>query len=75
MANQEGGENQGGEEHQFEPSDQFLRRLSMSFRGEGPSRSMHKRVKFDDKHAKTDFPRHVSAMETEISRTHHTEEE
>ena len=74
MANQ-GEENQGGEEHQFASSEQFLRRLSMNYRGEGPSRSMHKRVKFGDKHAKTDFPKHVSAMETEIFRTHHTEEE
>ena len=40
-------DNQGGEEHQLGPSDQFLRRLSMNLRGEEPSRSVHKRAKFE----------------------------
>ena len=36
---------------------------------------MEKRPKFDNNQAKTNFPAYVQAMETEVFRPHHTEEQ
>ena len=55
--------------------DDFIQRINAGLRDTGPRRAMEKRPKFDNNQAKTNFPAYVQAMETEVFRPLHTEEQ
>ena len=56
-------------------ADDFIQRINAGLRDTGPRRAMEKRPKFDNNQAKTNFPAYVQAMETEVFRPQHTEEQ
>lgn len=55
-----------------EQEGNWLRRLRPLLNNHQPTRAMQKRAKFDEGKAKTDFPKFVAAMETEVFRNDFT---